>query len=94
METVFPDDIDDRLFDNFNITFGLTAFDGDEEPIDDPKYGRIFARYQYWGFEGFENGVKFQEIETHRCTEEELGVDKNHDNQHFFEIEEKNIKEI
>ena len=45
-ETVFPDDIEDRLFDNFNIAFGLTAFDGDEEPVDDLKYGRIFARYQ------------------------------------------------
>ena len=29
METVFPDDIEDMLFDNFNIAFGLTAFDDD-----------------------------------------------------------------
>ena len=45
MEIVFPDDIEDKLFDNFNIAFGLTAYDGDEEPIDDLKYGRIFTRY-------------------------------------------------
>ena len=46
----FPDDIDDLVYDNFNIAFGITAYDGDTEPIDDPKYGRILARYDSWGF--------------------------------------------
>ena len=46
----FPDDIDDLVYDNFNIAFGITAYDGDTEPIDDPKYGRLLARYSSWGF--------------------------------------------
>ena len=44
--TAFPDGIDDILADNFNIAFGITAYDGDPEPIEDPKYGRILARYR------------------------------------------------
>ena len=49
-EYAFPKDITDLHYDNFNIAFGITAYDGDTEPIDDPKYGRIFARYDSWGF--------------------------------------------
>ena len=49
-EYAFPDDIEDLYYDNFNIAFGITAYDGNFEPIDDPKYGRVIARYISWGF--------------------------------------------
>ena len=30
------------------FAFGVTAYDGNIEPIDDETYGRVVARYQTW----------------------------------------------
>ena len=40
----FPQDVDNLQYPNFNFAFGISAYDGDPEPIDDPRYGRVFAR--------------------------------------------------
>ena len=32
-----------------HFAFGLTDFDGNQEPIDDPDYGQLVARYVHWG---------------------------------------------
>ena len=34
--TLFPTEIEDLHHGNFNIAFGLTAYDGNPKPIDDP----------------------------------------------------------
>ena len=39
MDHVFPDDIEELQSDKFEIAFALTAYDGNPEPIEDPKYG-------------------------------------------------------
>ena len=70
MNDVFPDDIVDLRFNNFQIAFGITAYDGSTEPSDNERYGRVFARYETWDSNELN---KFREIETHKCTEEELG---------------------
>ena len=38
-EDVFPDDLSELTFSNFNVAFGFAAYDGSTEPIDDPSYG-------------------------------------------------------
>ena len=47
-------------------SFGITAYDGNREPVEDPSYGVLKPYYKTWGFgyEGF-----FQEIPTRPCTE-------------------------
>ena len=82
MEDVFPDDIDDLEYDNFKIAFGITAYDGNEESIEDERYGRIYARFETWGL----GGEQFQEINTHPCTDEELGFHGGNSESSFFPI--------
>ena len=81
MNDIFPDHIEDLKFNNFSIAFGITAYDGSTESIEDPRYGRIFARISRWGFEGLS---RFKEINTHICTEEELGLSDSQSNSDFF----------
>ena len=38
--------------DGMQFAFGVTAYDSNQEPIDDPTYGRVVARYQTWGMGG------------------------------------------
>ena len=57
MDDVFPDDIENLQHDNFQLAFGITAYDGDTESVEDPRYGRILSRYYSWGL-----GKKFEDI--------------------------------
>ena len=58
--------------DGFQLAFGITAYDGNPEPIDDPTYGRIVARYETWGLEG---SPGLSEIPIKQCSYEDLGLD-------------------
>ena len=49
---VFPDHIENLKYNSFSFAFGITAYDGNTESIEDPRYGRIFVRATRWGFEG------------------------------------------
>ena len=60
------------------------------ESIEDPRFGRIFARYSSWGFDR----EQFRELETHQCTDEELGFSANQQNSRFYPIHEKNIHDV
>ena len=69
------------VFDNdmaLNFAVGLTAYDGETENILDPTYGNIgFIRYA-WGVT--DDGLfyeKTDEIPSHTCTKEELGIESN-----------------
>lgn len=33
------------------VAFGLTAYDSNTEPIEDPTYGKLRAYYKTWGLE-------------------------------------------
>ena len=35
-EDIFPDDVTELTFSNFNIAFGFLAYDGNPEQIEDP----------------------------------------------------------
>ena len=52
------------------------------EPIDDPKYGRVLARLDRWGYEGWRN----RELRVHRCTDEELGLTEDKQNARFYPL--------
>ena len=81
MDDVFPDDIEELQSDKFDIAFALTAYDGNPEPIEDPKYGRTYARYDSWGY-----GWRNKNLDTHQCSDEELGLTKDTENSRFFPV--------
>ena len=48
---VFPNDLDDKQYSNFNMAFSLTGADG-TLPFDaDLRYGKLKARYAEWSVE-------------------------------------------
>ena len=59
--------------DGFYVAAALTEYDNETEPIDDPRYGELVIEYYGWGYEG-ELESKNSPIETHSCTDEELGI--------------------
>ena len=80
-DTLFPDQIADMEFANFQVAFGLTEFNSrglEQEPIDDPRYGRIVARTDGWG-KGVAGKDRNREIPIHRCSNEELGITTRND---------------
>ena len=81
-DTRFPQEIENLEFPNFQIAFGIAAFDDDPTPIDDPRYGRELARIDRWGYEENRN----RELSVHRCTDEELGLTKNKENARFYPL--------
>ena len=82
MEEVFPDDVEELRYDKFEIAFAFTSYDEViQGRIDDPKYGRIYARYNSWGY-GWQN----QNLETHPCTDEELGLAGTNETSRFYPI--------
>ena len=70
---------DDLVFsveDGLNFAVAFTAYDDETEDILDPTYGNVAFRNYEWGPtpDGgfFEN---FDEIPSHTCTKEELGME-------------------
>ena len=53
--------------DGIMIAFGLTAYDSNREPIDDPTYGTLKAYYKTWGLKE-EGGVHFEPLTSKKCT--------------------------
>ena len=55
--------------DDLMIAFGITAYDSNQEPIEEAQYGLLKAYFKTWGglYEG-SSGVHFQELETKQCT--------------------------
>ena len=59
--------------DGLYVAAALTKYDSDPEPITDPRYGEMIIEYYGWGYEG-ELESKKTPIETHSCSDEELGI--------------------
>lgn len=49
------------------FAFALTAYDENQEPIEDPSYGQVKAYYKSWGIKD-SNNVDFEELPTVYCT--------------------------
>ena len=68
-------DIQGDKASNFNIAFGLTAYDDNYEAIDDPRYAVLKARLVSWSPEV--DATQLKDIGLHSCSREELGLDGN-----------------
>ena len=58
--------------EGFELAYGITAFDNIQEPIDDPRYGRLNAMAVSWGTSA---GTIYESLDMHNCTREELGLE-------------------
>ena len=72
--------------------FGITAFDGNPEPIDDPSYGVLKPFYKSWGIKPGQSGIDWQELPTRACTEAELGINGKSDPDSLFYKPHKNTE--
>ena len=69
----------------FNIAAMFTAYDDNPEPVLDPTYGELIFRYEKWG--SYPNDTSYYEeeyLDTHYCTDEELGYIKGDSKQRFL----------
>ena len=48
--------------------FGITAYDGNQESIEDPTIGTMKAYYKTWGLSELAADVLFEEIPSRNCT--------------------------
>ena len=64
--------------------FGITVYDGNQEPIDDDTYGRLKAEYKTWGGLIPGKSVDFERLPTRRCTEAELHINGQSDENSLF----------
>ena len=63
LDTDFEFTTDDGLM----LAFGITAYDDNQEPIEDPSYGTLKAYYKSWGIKGT-SGVDFEELPSEMCS--------------------------
>ena len=66
-------DADQIFSEGLMYAFGITAYDSNREPIEDPSYGVIKPYYKSWGIKT-SSGVHFEELPTRQCTDAEFHV--------------------
>ena len=52
--------------------FGISAYDSNQEAIEDPSIGTLNAYYKTWGLKEGASGIDFEPIPTRNCTKSEL----------------------
>ena len=66
--------------------FGITAYDSNPEPIEDPTIGVLKPYYKSWGIKETLNGVDFEPLPTRNCTQAELHINNQSDPNSLFYI--------
>ena len=56
----------------FNLAFGITAYDGTSEFIEDPEIGTMKAYYRAWGVKDTQNTYGEEPIDTRLCKPEDF----------------------
>lgn len=59
--------------------FGITAYDSNDQPIEDPTYGVLKPYYKSWGIKENVKGVDFEELPTRKCKTAELHIGEETD---------------
>ena len=85
--------------DGLKFAVGIIAYDGDPEPIDDPRYGQIIAKTVSWGFNDTQ-GIARDKIGLHRCSQRELHLEEESEDaesaatSRFFPIHQNSLKDV
>ena len=65
--------------DGFFIAVALTKFDSETEPLDDPRHGELLIEHYGWGNGGDDIGTVSRTLESHSCSDAELGLVEKED---------------
>ena len=104
-ETVIMESVRDAHFDTdetmstekdqFNIAFAITAYDSNQEPIDDYRYGKIAAKIVQWGFSDTQGVDIGGNLDHHNCSREELGLDEpDSDKAKFWPLHDNSYNDV
>ena len=74
------------------VAAALTEYDGNTEVIEDARYGTLQIEHYGWGYEG-ELGSREKSLETHYCSDEELGFVQGPNTQ-FYDINPLSFEEV
>ena len=91
----------DSFFDSDEIhsrglsyAFGITAYDSNPDPIEDPSYGVVLPYYKSWGLKN-SSGVDFEPLPLRECTEAELHVNNETDpNSQFYKPHSSSVGDL
>ena len=64
----------------FMVAAGITVYNWDREPIEDPTIGVFKAYYRSWGI-STDGSTRFEELPTRTCTRAELGLPEDNENE-------------
>ena len=78
-DSFFGSDFEFSTSNGLMVAFGLTAYDSNQEPIEDQSYGQLKAYYKTWGMPGDPPGVNWQEMPTKPCSRGQLGLSDSDD---------------
>ena len=77
------------------LAAALTAYDGETEPIEEAKYGKLTIGHYGWGNGGDGTlGSQAAEVENHNCSDYELGLADRDENTQIFPIFESSLNEV
>ena len=76
--------------DGLMYAFGITAYDSNPEPIEDPSIGVLKPYYKSWGIKETLSGVDFEALPTRNCTQAELHINGESDPNSAFFVPHKN----
>ena len=66
------------------FAFGVTAYDSNPEPIEDPTIGVLRPYYKSWGIHAGIGGIHWELLPTRECTQAELHVNNMTDPDSLF----------
>ena len=61
--------------EGLTFSFALTAYDGNDEPIEDPSIGVLRPYYRTWGLKEDIVGTSFEPLNERACNKAELHID-------------------
>ena len=70
------------------IAAALTEFSHSAESIEDPRYGELVFEKRGWGEFGDEFNIYQRPIQSHQCSDKELGLVKGDDSSVIYPINE------
>ena len=69
-------------------------YDDNPESIEDPTYGTLQAYYKTWGLDN-QNVVRWEQLQTRKCTKEELNIaEENNGGGNFYEPDENSRRDL
>ena len=76
------------------FAFGITAYDSNQEPINDPRYGKVVAKFLEWGLGGEQGSSLGEDIPLKPCTKADLGLDEERASTKFFKTHSNSIRDL